>query len=311
MYDESEEEGEISYWPSVSDLFLTLFVVSLVLVAVVNFVLRPKSALSSDRAVIESIGTDMKAIREPVNQIREELGGRPALRPTQTAKEVVVGLNDTAGDTVAEIRKLKLRVAELEKRTEALGSSEAEAKRDVDNLRQALNDKPPIIEVEESEVRRFKSGSAAMDDQFRNGLWQSEFKTLAQEILKRNAGQRRNVDTLEVIGHTDGQPVGGGKGNLDEALPLLLSGENGEIDVLKPGSNNDLGLMRALALKRAWRDFVTTQTEGRQELESISVRCYSAGQTLPANEAKNHSAEAYREPNEKSRRIEIRLTKLR
>lgn len=294
-----------------SDLFLTLFVVSLVLVAVVNFVLRPKSALSSDRAVIESIGTDMKAIREPVNQIREELGGRPALRPTQTAKEVVVGLNDTAGDAVAEIRKLKLRVAELETRTEALGSSEAEAKRDADNLRQAVNDKPPIIEVEESEVRRFKSGSAAMDDQFRSGLWQSEFKTLAQEILKRNAGQRRNVDTLEVISHTDGQPVGGGKGNLDEALPLLLSGENREIDLLKPGSNNDLGLMRALALKRAWRDFVATQTEGRQELELISVRCYSAGQTLPANEAKNHSAEAYREPNEKSRRIEIRLTKLR
>ena len=81
---------------------------------------------------------------------------------------------------------------------------------------------------------------------------------------------------------------------------------------LLPGSNKDLGLLRALAIKQEWLAFVK-QHKDRAMLETLDVRCCSAGQTIPdlPDDGKPRSAALFQTENEKFRRIEIRLTKLK
>jgi len=300
MTHDDEDDLKVSYWPSVSDLFLTLFIVGIVLMAVVVYVLTPKSKTSDERAVIEAVGTDLKKIRDPVNHMRGELTGKALLRDSQSAGEVVDGLEMTSGDVVSSLQQMKARLREMEMQV-ANGTARVKA------LETELNDKPPIIRIEESRLYRFDSGSAIMSETFRQGLAEDEFRVLADEIIKRNGDGRRRVDTLEVIGHTDGRPLSR-RGNLDDELPDLLGGGT-VIAALQPGSNNDLGLLRALALKQAWETYVAAHP--RQDLlRGIKVRCYSAGQTLPEGLSDNPTTEDYRKENGKSRRIEIRLTKL-
>jgi flagellar motor protein MotB len=316
MIDDSEEELTVSYWPSVSDLFLTLFIISIVLIGVVSYLLIPKSSTADDRAIVEAVGTDLKQVRDPVNLLRDELKTRPQLRSSQSAKEVVTGLKDTSEDAVQSLQAMKVRAEELEAIVTSLEKKILSLERDVQlgngkvaDLKKELNDKPPIIRIEESKLYRFDSGSAIMTNDFKTGLANAEFKVLADEISKRNADGTKKVDTLEVIGHTDGQAIGR-KGNLDETLPYLLSGESRNLEVFRAGSNNDLGLLRALALRQAWDDFVSNHPN-KNILGLIEVRCYSAGQTVFESEGKNITSGDLRAPNEKSRRIEIRLTKLK
>ena len=309
MIDEPDEDLTVSYWPSVSDLFLTLFIISIVLIGVVSYLLMPKSVVSDDRAIIEALGTDLKMVRDPVNVMRDELNDRPPLRSSQTAKEVVTGLKDTSYDVVESLQSMKARVKELEETVTTLEKRVEFGDGTVDALRKELNDKPPIIRIEESNLYRFDSGSAIMANDFKTGLAKAEFKVLAEEILKRNADGTKKVDTLEVIGHTDGQAIGK-KGNLDETLPVLLSGESRSLEAFRAGSNNDLGLLRALSLRQAWEDFVSVHPN-KDVLRTIEVRCYSAGQTILESSGKRITSDDYRAPNEKSRRIEIRLTKLK
>lgn len=95
---------------------------------------------------------------------------------------------------------------------------------------------------------------------FIEGLRKNEFDRLAREIVEREAEGRVKVDTLEIIGHTDGVPLAR-NGNLDVNLPDVLAGNGSKISSLTAGSNNDLGLLRALAVKEQWMRFVNTHDE--------------------------------------------------
>jgi hypothetical protein len=249
MYEDSEELQQISYWPSVSDLFMTLFIMALAIPFALFSLFLPTSAKSS--------------------------------------KDVV------------EVARLKVKIDRLND----------EVKR--------LNDKPPIIKISEGgkdgkAEYRFASGSALVSDTFKEGLRDGGFKEVAKEILARNHDNTIAVDTLEVIGHTDGIAVTK-RGNLDSLLPSLLAGNSQDLALLSPGSNNDLGLLRALAIKEAWIDFVNTH-ERAATLKMIDVRCYSAGQTIPEGfdpaDPRLHDPTLFKSENIKFRRIEIRLTKL-
>jgi len=118
------------------------------------------------------------------------------------------------------------------------------------------------------------------------------------------------VDTLEIIGHTDGENFSHrDKGNLDEKLPEFLAGKVRNMALFRAGSNNDLGLMRALAIKRSWGKFIETRDDKeKEELKKIKVRCYSAGQTEP-DDRDRKKPESYEMKNKAFRRIEIQLTK--
>jgi hypothetical protein len=74
MLDDSEDPRQASYWPSVSDLFMSLFIIGLVIIATLYYVLLPKYRLGDDRLVIQAVGTDLRRIRDPVNAMRRQLG---------------------------------------------------------------------------------------------------------------------------------------------------------------------------------------------------------------------------------------------
>jgi flagellar motor protein MotB len=313
MLDDSEELQQGGYWPSVSDLFLSLFIVTMVITATLYYVLLPKRSLGDDRPIVEAVGTDLRRIRDPVNAMRQALD-REKLRSTQSAREVVDGLGITSGDVVQRVSEMKEKISALENQIKSSNADKADLERRFSETEAALNDKPPIIRIDETTKEyRFASGSAVMDDAFRASLKENQFSTLASEILKRNGHGRTGVDTLEIIGHTDGQPVRSA-GNLDNQLPDFLAGKKENFESLRAGSNNDLGLLRAVAVKLAWEDFVATRPDkDKQLLQQVEVRCYSAGQTIPPEMAKNRllNPDAFREQNERSRRIEVRLTKLK
>ena len=331
MFDDSESSGQISYWPSVSDLFMTLFIIAFAIVAAVSLLLRSKQVSSGSSIIEASDGIEVSSIRVPTNKMRRALG-KPELPDTTTASGVVGELRSVADDVVkrldlfsdqnsfiGKLEAQELTLKEKEKRIADLTAVLTESKRKLtalerlllekDDLLSAANDKPPIIKLAEaSQAHFFASGKAEMASAFGAALAKGEFQQLAEEIVKRNQRDITRVDTLEVIGHTDGEPPTSKSSNLDSALPDYLSRSDGDLLKLIPGSNNDLGLLRALAIRREWHTFIRDHPN-RELLEGIDVRCYSAGQTIPEG-GDLTSPETFRRKEEKFRRIEIRLTRL-
>lgn len=341
MSDSDDELPSQSYWPSVSDLFLTLFIISIAIIAAVFCALLPTNNVGKDRALIHAVGNDLRHVREPMNRLRKVL----ELEPIGSAvpAEVIDALNETCNAAITRIESLEERLARLMgskdaqeemerlfKENEDLKRQLAELKeqlarltrtfgadpdaiakiiRENEELRRQLHDKPPNIQIsEQKEDYRFESGSSVMGPAFIEGLRKNEFARLADEIIDREEANRVKVDTLEIIGHTDGVPLSRG-GNLDQKLPDLLAGSRDKISSLTPGSNNDLGLLRALAVRQQWEQFIDAQ-EKRDILRKIQVRCYSAGQTILPHTEDEPEADDFRQPDPRARRIEMRLTRL-
>jgi len=340
MSEYDEHDPSPGYWPSVSDLFITLFIIAIAVLAVVFFALLPKNNVAAEKAVVVAVGVDMKNVKEPVNRLRAVLD-LPPIRDTQTPNEVIAALGESADAAISKINELRAKIADHEKQIEILkGSDSTRAelvrlqgenvglKRELEELREKLrsiagddvmkrieelerqlNDKPPIIRIDEQrEDYRFESGSSVIGATFAEGMKANEFPRLAKEIIDRQEAGRVKVDTLEIIGHTDGAALSG-PGNLDQKLPDLLGDKRGAFETLHAGSNNDLGLLRALAVRQQWIDF-TKDHPHETVLRSVSIRCYSAGQTILPDTAERPSSEAFRRTDPRARRIEMRLTRL-
>ncbi|MEB3311056.1 MAG: flagellar motor protein [Snowella sp.] len=154
-------------------------------------------------------------------------------------------------------------------------------------------DLPPIILFPESSKFKFPSGRAELSPDFKSYI----HSQLGQEILKIT--KEHNVDAIEVIGHTDGQPISGIESNLDNNLEKVNLGLL-PMSKLQAASNTDLGIMRALAVVQELKN-------SGEEIAKLNFRAYSAGQLLledgsPAPTDKADIPER--------RRIEIRFTKL-
>ena len=340
MSEYDEHDSSPGYWPSVSDLFITLFIIAIAVLAVVFYALLPKNNIAAEKAVVVAVGVDMKNVKEPVNRLRAALD-LPPLRDTQAPNEVIAALGESADAAISKINELRAKIAEQEKRIDILKSSDSTRaelvklqgenvglKKELEDLREKLktiagddvakrieelerqlNDKPPIIRIDEQrEDYRFESGSSVIRPAFAEGMKTNEFPRLAKEIIDRQQEGRVKVDTLEIIGHTDGAALSG-PGNLDQKLPDLLGDTSGVFEPLHAGSNNDLGLLRALAVRQQWIDF----TRGHPQealLRSVAIRCYSAGQTILPDAGERPTREAYRRTDPRARRIEMRLTRL-
>ena len=283
MISDDELGHTVSYWPSVSDLFMTLFVVAIALVGAVVLLGLPVST-AGHIVTLEQCQEELKTAQAKIGGLEGQVRNLQEELKTAQAK---------IGDLEGQIRNLQ----------EELKSAQAKIK-DLEGRVHDLDDKPPIITIADADKHHFfSSGSATLTPDFETDLASGGFQEIAAEILKRNRDGRRAVDTLEIIGHTDGVPIAR-QGNLDAMLPVLLDGDSSGFERLSPGSNNDLGLLRALAIKTAWHQFVARHPE-RSRLDAIAVRTYSAGQTLPVSEG------GYRAEDARSRRIELRLTKLK
>ena len=163
----------------------------------------------------------------------------------------------------------------------------------VSSLNNATNQKPPLIKLTEAESFRFETGSYNLSQEFKNRL-NRVTTNMVSDITKYR------IDTIEVIGHTDGQPSPG-ISNLDIKLQNQFEKGGELIDGLLTGSNVDLGLLRALSVAAFLREKLK-----HKEVVMPTILAYSASSLIDSN-GKYQPADP--SPQSQRRRIEIRFTR--
>ncbi|MDA7538382.1 hypothetical protein N9965_01435 [bacterium] len=339
MFDHDDDANSGGYWPSVADLFITLFIISIVMLGAVFYVLLPKNNIAG-KGVIVAVGKDFNNVLGPMNKLRKELdmemveyrSADKAIKDLEITCDVAVErirvFKQLDPDGMAqEIARLKKQVEELQRQIKMLtvpdgSESVAALKQRIkdleDKITELKKDAPTVVIGEHVKEFRFDSGSPVISRKFSEALRNSivnenggeikdaPFYEIARSVIER----QERINTLEIIGHTDGTPLSRIGGNLDQKLPELLAGDRKDLKSLKAGSNNDLGLLRALALKQEWLSFVDTypDVKKREVLRSLNIRCYSAGQTILPKAVKIPTAKDYKNNDDNARRIEMRLT---
>jgi endonuclease YncB( thermonuclease family) len=148
---------------------------------------------------------------------------------------------------------------------------------------------PPIITLSEAKDQFFASGSADLPA----GLEQKLKREVTEEVLK--IAKDYDVDVIEVIGHTDEQPIVLRQSNLDRTLLPYL--QRKPIDKTVPADNAGLGLARAASVVRLLRS--------DQRLAGMQIFPLSGGPLIDVGD--RLSIHATPTPAPSRRRIEIRL----
>ena len=151
---------------------------------------------------------------------------------------------------------------------------------------------PPIINLSEAGGYYFATGSAELTPNFA-----TELRTVVVDKLLEIADSY-DVDVIEVIGHTDEQPVNGRPSNLDRALSAVTSGTSGA-GVLQWADNAGLGLARALS--------VVERLSADPRLRNFRILPFSGAQLIGIDGRLTHW-DGQGDVRER-RRIEIRMRK--
>ena len=163
-------------------------------------------------------------------------------------------------DQLADMERLKSRgispdkalrdadiVASIEKVLPAAGQSSTPPQVIADAVSRGLSANqsghqwPPIIRLSEADGNFFRTGSAELSPEFREKLLASTPEQIVALLRKYD------VDVIEVVGHTDEQPVGLRQSNLDRDLVPVLR-NYASIASLVPADNAGLGLARAVSV---------------------------------------------------------------
>jgi outer membrane protein OmpA-like peptidoglycan-associated protein len=160
----------------------------------------------------------------------------------------------------------------------------------ISSLAKGINQTPPLLPLTEAESFRFETGSYALTKEFKQALLQR-----LPEIKKTIKDHR--INTVEIVGHTDGQPSPG-HSNLDMRLPL--AGKALELNGFDSGSNIDLGMLRAIAVANYLRANLDSSDQ------SLIIRPYSAGSLIDTS---GNFAPADSGSRAVRRRIEVRFTR--
>jgi flagellar motor protein MotB len=150
---------------------------------------------------------------------------------------------------------------------------------------------PPIINLSEAGGYYFATGSAELTANFA-----TELRTVVVDKLLEIADSY-DVDVIEVIGHTDEQPVNGRASNLDRTLASVTTG--GSAGVLQWADNAGLGLARALS--------VVERLSADPRLRNFRILPLSAAQLIGID-GKITRWDSHGDVRER-RRIEIRMRK--
>ncbi|UGX94078.1 hypothetical protein G6321_00052480 [Bradyrhizobium barranii subsp. barranii] len=151
---------------------------------------------------------------------------------------------------------------------------------------------PPIISLSEADGNFFKSGSAELSAPFRDSLL-TKIPTKVLEYIKQY-----DVDVVEVVGHTDEQPLGVHQSNLDRDLLPVLKGKT-EVGKLVPADNAGLGLARAVSVVSVLKQ--NTQLANYKIIPLSGAQLVNTDETLAIEGIPANIPER--------RRIEIRLRK--
>ncbi|KAB8317944.1 flagellar motor protein [Tolypothrix campylonemoides VB511288] len=158
---------------------------------------------------------------------------------------------------------------------------------------------PPNIVITAAEGYDFPSGSAQLTSALENYITNDLVNKIEDNV------KEYDIDTVVVIGHTDGQALSSRSSNIDNILKQIPI-DNLPIEKLSAGSNAELGLMRALAVVKKLQEM---QRQGNR-LKSLDpkrgFRAYSAAQLILKN---GEFAEPNPNSDAKRRRIEIYFTK--
>lgn len=207
---------------------------------------------------------------------------------------VLFALNPSTSDE--RLRQLQIQLEQLRLAVSALEKTNASLRQEIEKLKL----EPPFFEIADADVVTFNKGEAIIHPAFSAHLQNKIFPLLLKTI-----NDMPKVDTIEIIGHTDDSGIGKPRSNLDTKLPLAFSGNLSASD-LTAGSNTDLGLMRAVAVREVWIRWLGSP--GIVLPRKIGIRCYSAANTIPPPEKPGESADDHAS---RARRIEIRFTKLK
>ncbi|CDZ30981.1 OmpA family protein [Neorhizobium galegae] len=236
------------------------------------------------RSVDLLAGTSAEA-EELQKEWRELVQARDTLRSYQE-----LGLTPKA---IAELRRVAealkragiatVDIAALEQRLQQLISAETEQKSS------KPHEWPPIINLSEAGGYFFRSGSAELTKAFADKLRGSIASEIAQSL------DRYQVDIIEVIGHTDEQPISRTGSNLDQSIIDVVDGRK-PITAIIPADNAGLGLARAIAVANVLR--------ADRSLKDAAILPMSGGQlVMPGDVLTTGQAGNV----ESRRRIEIRI----
>jgi hypothetical protein len=161
---------------------------------------------------------------------------------------------------------------------------------------------PSIIEIP-GDALNFETGKAVTSEGISE--LRSYIKTQVIPDIKSKLINNKELDMIEVVGHTDGQPIidNKSKANLDLLLSKVAN-RNKSDEELFPASNADLGLMRALVVLKIIEEF-TNSSECNCKIKAI--RAYSAAQLFASDGTSFAPYDVQDRP--ERRRFEIRLTK--
>jgi flagellar motor protein MotB len=149
---------------------------------------------------------------------------------------------------------------------------------------------PPIISLSEARGYSFPVGSAELSADFARAL-RGEIAMAVAAIVKSY-----DVDIVEVIGHTDEQPLSRRPSNLDSDLVPALVGR-GSILALTPADNAGLGMARAVSVAKVLRS--DARLHGVTVLPLSAAQLILPGDTLTRGSEPGQATER--------RRIEIRV----
>ena len=269
----SEAVESLNVWPSFTDLMANAFmIISLFLLLALFKSLFLKYAAEETEQNLSNTERQVRLLQREIATIENELG-----ESTSNVRQ----LNKAS----AELRQLLLRSNEQSRSQVNVLQSEI----------RRLKSAPPVVVIQDSGGFQFESGSASLPSDLKSYI--------TMDLVDRieRISQQRNLYVVEIIGHTDGQ-VNFGRGNLDQQLEEVAQGKR-SVESLVPGSNADLGLMRALEVVKQ----LQTVQEQTGRLKGVQFRPYSAAQLqLPSGEF----ADSNRNPDANRRRIEIRFSPL-
>jgi outer membrane protein OmpA-like peptidoglycan-associated protein len=156
------------------------------------------------------------------------------------------------------------------------------------------HDGSQIITLSEADGYYFDIGSAALSPKFRTAL-----SGLVIEELLGKINESPDVNVIEVIGHTDEQPLMRRPSNLDEMLMPVLQGKASVVGLV-PADNAGLGLARAISVSQILLD-------DKRLSSRFAVLPYSGAQLVNVNDSLVLAG--FGGDIKERRRIEIRVRK--
>jgi flagellar motor protein MotB len=194
----------------------------------------------------------------------------------------VAGLSDRLAQLDRMVEALASEVRRLTAENQRLRQYAERRDREIAALSSDMNNKPPIINLKETEGFTFPVGEATLTAAFQEKLTREAVPAFVE------AARRYKATVIEVIGHTDELPIGNRSSNLDLLLIAYLNSARGVAGVspqLTVADNTGLGMARAAAVANfllrdpQLRSFQILPMSGAQVINSDGTLSTGGGNT--------------------------------